>query len=259
VLAEIYAQALEARGIRVERRPGIGPRELVEPALERGLVELVPEYAGSLLGFLAGSPPSSGLVATRSQLRVQLDARGLVALRSAPAQDQNGFAVTADTAEALGLETLSDLSGRAGLVLGGPPECPERPLCQLGLEEVYGIEFASFVPLDRSGPLTSDALTRGVVDVALVFTTSAEVVRHDLVVLADDRGLQPAEHITPVVRIDTLQRFGSELSMIVDAASSALTTAALRALNAEVEIGGRPAADVAAEWLAEQGLGPGGG
>lgn len=258
VLAEVYAQAIEAAGIRVERRFGIGPRELVQPALERGLIELVPEYAGSLLGFVAGPSPSADLARTRTLLREALAPRGVVPLGSSAAQDQNGFAVTAATAEALRLETISDLSGRSGLVLGGPPECPERPLCQLGLEETYGIEFSSFVPLDSSGPLTGDALTRGVVDLALVFTTSAQIVRHGLVVLEDDRRLQPPEHVTPIVHADTLRRFGPRLSTIVDAVSSALTTAELRSLNAQVEIDGRPTAEVAAAWLASQGLGPDG-
>jgi osmoprotectant transport system substrate-binding protein len=256
LLAELYAQALEARGVRVERQFALGPRELVTPALERGLLELVPEYEGSLLAFVAGETPTSSASDTAERLRVALGRRGLVPLTSSPAQNQNGFAVTESFAQALGIRTLSDLEGQAGLTLGGPPECQVRALCERGLRERYGIQFESFVPLDQGGPLTADALARGVVDIALVFTTSPEIVRHRLVVLTDDRHLQPPEFVTPIVRGDTLERFGLELQTWIDAVSSALTTEELRAMNVQVELFGRTSADVAREWLRAEGLVP---
>jgi osmoprotectant transport system substrate-binding protein len=259
LLGELYAQALEARGFRVVREFGIGPRELVEPALQTGLVELVPEYAGSLLEFLAGGGASADVAQTREQLRQTLERRGLVALAASAAQDQNGFAVTEQFARELGVGSLSDLAGIDGLVLGGPPECPQRPLCERGLVGAYGITFASFVPLDQSGPLTADALASGTVDVALVFTTSASIVRNRFVLLRDDRQLQPAENVTPVVRADVLERFGPGLATAIDAVSSLLSTDALRALNAEIELHGRPPAEVATEWLSANGLAPGEG
>lgn len=256
LLSELYAQALEANGFRVLRRLDLGPRELTGPILQNGLIELLPEYAGSMLEFLAGGSASADLAQTRSALQDSLELRGLTALASAPAQSQNGFAVTADFARERGLLRLSDLSGERGLVLGGPPECPIRPLCQPGLEGAYGLEFSRFVPLDTSGPLTIDALEHGVVDLALVFTTSAEILRHGFVLLQDDRHLQPAEHITPVVHRATLERFGPALEATIDAVSGRLTTGELRALNAQVEIQRRRPADVARTWLAAQGLGP---
>jgi osmoprotectant transport system substrate-binding protein len=256
LLAEVYAQALEAKDVRVDRQLALGPRELVAPALERGLVELVPEYEGSLLAFIAGETPTSSASDTAERLRTALGRRGLVALTASPAQNQNGFAVTEPFAQSLGVRTLSDLEGRAGLTLGGPPECRVRALCELGLRERYGIDFASFVPLDQGGPLTADALARGVVDVALVFTTSPEIVRHRLVVLTDDRHLQPPEFVTPIVRADTLERFGPDLEAWLDAVSTALTTQELRAMNVQVELFGRTPADVASEWLRSEGLAP---
>lgn len=256
LLGELYAQAMEARGLRVVRRFGLGPRELVQPALQKGLIELVPEYAGSLLEFLTGGSASSTLSDTRAELTASLERRGLVAFESARAQNQNGFAVTAELARELDIDALSDLADDTGLVLGGPPECERRPLCRPGLESTYGIAFESFVPLDLSGPITRDALARGVVDVALMFTTSAEIPRNAFVLLEDDRHLQPAEHITPVARRDALERFGSELVRAVDAVSALLTTDELRTLNAEVEIDGRSPADVARAWLAEHDLVP---
>lgn len=258
LLAELYAQALAASGIPVVRRLSVGPREMVEPAMERGLLELVPEYEGSLLDFLVGGS-STDRSMTRAALEEALGRRGLAALDPAPAQNQNSFAVTLAFATEYRLTALSDLARVPGLVLGGPPECPHRELCQHGLEQTYGIEFASFVALDTGGPLTTDALVRGVVDVALVFSTSAEITRGGLVLLEDDRHLQPPDHVTPVVHGEALERFGDDLRRVLDAVSAALTTEELRAMNVEVEIGGRPPGAVARSWLGEHGLGPAGG
>jgi osmoprotectant transport system substrate-binding protein len=258
LLAELYAQALEAQGFRVVRQLGLGPRELVIPALETGLVELVPEYAGSLLEFVRRGPAPPSLAETLEGLRAALAPRGLVALASAIAQDQNGFAVTKEFARRFDVSELSDLSDHEGLVVGGPPECPQRPLCLHGLQQRYGIDVERFVPLDHSGPLTTDALNRGLVDLALVFTTSAEIIRSDFVLLTDDLHLQPAEHVTPIIRADTLDRFGPELVAALDAVSSALTTQELRGLNAEILLVGRTPAEVARRWLEAERLVPAG-
>ncbi len=257
LLAEIYAHILETRGIRVERQLDLGPRELVEPALELGLVELVPEYSGSLLGFLAGQA-SSDPRETAERLEMALRVRGLTALDRARAQNRNVFVVTSALADQLDLDTISDLAEIDGLVLGAPPECPQRRLCLPGLEDVYGIRFAGFVPLDPSGPLTADALRRGVVDVALLFSTSPEILRLGFVTLEDDRGLQPAENVVPVVHREVLPKFGPGLRAALEAVSDALTTQELRALNARLSQG-TDAAVVAREWLTEHGLvsGPG--
>jgi osmoprotectant transport system substrate-binding protein len=254
LLSELYAQALEAGGIEVVRELNLGPRELVEPALEKGLVELVPEYSGSLLRFLVGDSAATSLAETHEELKAALERRGLAALDPAPAQDQNGFAVTHVLASRLGLRSLSDLAGVDDLVLGGPPECPQRRLCEPGLESTYGISFASFVPLDQSGPLTSDALVRGVADVALVFTSSADIVRHGFVLLADDRHLQPADNITPVLQAPVLDRFGPELADLLNAVSAMLTTEDLRSMNAEIEIDGDTPRAVAHRWLVTHGF-----
>ena len=259
LLAELYAQAIEDRGIRVVRRFDIGPRELVEPALQRGLIEFVPEYAGSLLEFVAGGSASANLDEVRADLAAALEPRGLVAFDSARAQNRNAFAVSADLARSQRVVRLSDLAGDDGLTLGGPPECLRRPLCRPGLERTYGIRFASFVPLDQSGPITAEALVRGFVDVGLMFSTSPEVLRSGLVLLEDDLHLQPAEHVTPIGHREAVERFGPRLAAVVDAVSSFLTTADLRAMNARVEIGGVTAAQVARDWLRDHGLTPGGG
>jgi osmoprotectant transport system substrate-binding protein len=261
ILGELYAQAFERDGIRVVRQMRLGSREFVEPALQQGLVEFVPEYTGSLLAFLTrGGPASADLEAVRAALDDQLSDRGLVELDSAAAEDQNAFATTAEFASEHGLRAVSDLADLPPLVLGGPPECELRPLCEPGLEETYGLRFDRFVPLDLSGPLTQDALARGLIDVALVLTTSPILTGDRFVVLEDDLGLQPAEHVTPVLNASVLDRFGPRVATIANRVSSALTTDELRGLNSEVDAGTSTPRQAASAWLDEHGVaspGPG--
>lgn len=255
LLAEIYAQALEAEGYVVKRQLGLGARELVEPSLQRGLVEFVPEYAGSALEFLTGGGlASSDEDRTHDLLERAFAERGVAVLAPAPAQDQNGFAVSRETADRYGLRSISQLVPEASeLAFGGPPECPERPLCLGGLEDLYGLEFGTFEALDAGGPISVTALRSGKVDVALLFTTDAAIDQNDFVLLYDDLGLQPAENVTPVVRAEVLEEHGDGFVRLVDSVSALLTTDNLRELNARVAEGATPG-DVAAAWLAQHGL-----
>ena len=254
VLAEIYAVALEQQGFEVERILGVGPRELVQPALAAGLLEFVPEYSGAALGFLNPdeSASESDVEATHAALNQALTGGPIVALAPSPAEDANAFVVTRKTADRYALTAISDLEGVAkNLSFGGPPECPTRPFCLLGLEKVYGLTFASFVALDAGGPLTHQALQQGYVDVALLFTTDPHLIGRDLVALTDDRGLQPAENVTPVVRRELLDRWGFEFEEVVNRVSKELTTPELRELNARVA-GGIDPSRAAREWLSSQ-------
>ncbi|MBK9180038.1 MAG: glycine/betaine ABC transporter substrate-binding protein [Acidimicrobiales bacterium] len=141
IVANMYADVLGARGADVTRQFRLGSREVVNPALESGEVDVVPEYVGSLLTFLEGSP-TSDLDQSLADLQAALESVGLVALTPSPAEDKNALVVTQETADEYGLTTISDLASVTDtLVLGGPPECPERPLCILGFEEVYGLQF----------------------------------------------------------------------------------------------------------------------
>jgi osmoprotectant transport system substrate-binding protein len=257
ILAEIYAQALEGAGFAVDRQLDLGTRELVEPALERGLVEFVPEYSGSALTFVTkgDAAATADERSTYRALMAALEERGIIALAQAPAQNRNGIVASAETAMRLDLETISDLAPAASqLVFGGPPECPERPLCLLGLESTYGLKFRDFVPLDSGGPLTVQALAEGHVDVGLLFTTDGAIDANGLVLLEDDRLLQPAENVTPVVRAEVVDRFGDRFVRLVDAVSAELTTDDLRDLNASVSIDGERPRAVAAAWLADHDL-----
>lgn len=258
VLAELYAQAMEAKGISVSRAYDLASREVVEPALEQGVVDFVAEYSGTALEFLnrGSGQATSDPEATYRRLREAFAARGVTALAPAPAQTQNAMAVTQATADRLGLTTISDLRPVApGLVFGAPPECPERRFCLAGLATVYGLSFKEFRALDAGGPLTVGALEGNEIDVGLLFTTSPAVETSDLVLLADDRGLQPAENVVPVVRTDVLQRHGDDLRQPVNAVSDLLTTEELIRLNRQVEVERTSPHQAARSWLTRHGLG----
>jgi osmoprotectant transport system substrate-binding protein len=263
LLAEIYGQALAEDNFPVRILPDLGSRELVDSALMSGLVQLVPEYAGSALEFfsLGRLSATSDAAAASRALTGSVAGRGLVPASPAPAQDANAIVVTAATAARYGLRSIADLARLApGLMFGGPPECPGRAYCLPGLKRVYGLRFKAFIPLDAGGPLTLQALEEGDIGVALLFTTDPDIPARHLVVLADDRGLQPAENITPVVRRDVIARYGPNLLAALNAVSALLDTGELRALDAQVELAGQDPRLVAGRWLRAHGLiRPGGG
>jgi osmoprotectant transport system substrate-binding protein len=264
ILAELYGQALEAKGFRVAFYPNLGSREVVDPALEQDFVDLVPEYMGSALEFvtlgeITGSRTT--LAEDRTALAAALAPRGLVALASARASDQNTLVVTARTASAHNLTTISKLRPLAGrMIFGAPPECMVRDLCLKGLERVYHLRFSALRSLDASGTYVIQALRANTIQVGLLFTTDPRLdprrqrglVR--LVQLRDDRGLQPPENVTPIMRREALARFGPRAAAAIDAVSARLTTPVLTELNAEVTFDGKTPADVAAKWLREVGL-----
>jgi osmoprotectant transport system substrate-binding protein len=257
LLAYLYADVLAGKGYPVRVLPDLGTRELVDPALMAGLVQLVPEYTGSALEFvgLGRVHATASVAATASALTRSMAERGLVTGRPAAAQDGNAIVVTAATAARYRLRTIADLARVARrLVFGGPPECPERPYCLPGLRLVYGLRFREFVPLDAGGPLTRQALTAGDIDVALLFTTDPAIRARHLVVLADNRSLQPAENIVPVLRRVTVSRYGPGLLAALNAVSARLSTAVLTALETQVELDGRAPRAVAQRWLQAQGL-----
>jgi len=262
ILAEVYAGALEANGYSVSITQSTN-REVLQPALESGEVQMVPEYLGTFTEFLNikengpdASPLASGDVdATYAEAQVLAEKVGITVLTPSPAADQNAFAVRGDFARENGLISLSDLaalSSTTGLRLGGPPECPQRPFCQPGLESTYGIGFAEFVPLDAGGPLTKEALSQGVIDVGLIFSSDGGVVANDFVVLVDDLKLQQVDNIVPALISSAVT---PEITEILNAVSAAMTTEDLITMNKAVDIDRKKASDVAAEFLASKGLG----
>ncbi len=257
LLAAIYGLAIRHAGIPAELRLDLGPRELVQPALEQDLVDVVPEYLGTALTSLHPHPgvPMSDPAAVEPALARALARWHVQVMTPAAAQDQNGVVVTDATAHRLGLRKVSDLRAAGRLVLGGSPECPDRPYCLPGLRRAYGLGFAGFLPFDTE-PQRVTALREGVVDVAVLDTTDGNLATGDLVLLSDDRHLQPAENVVPVITDRAMARYGKRLAGAVNAVSAQLTSKALLFLDWRVEVAG---ADVLAEargWLERHGILP---
>ena len=183
ILSHIYAGALRNDGYTANVRPNLGSREVVAPALERGEVDLYIGYAATELEhFNSGANEATADARqTTERLRSRLQSKGLTALEPSAAVDQNAFAVTQEFADELGVTTLSELAeacGDGSLILGGPAECPERPFCQPGLEETYGLEFAEFQEYgDTGGPLTKAAIQQGEVSIGLVFSSDGALAQ----------------------------------------------------------------------------------
>lgn len=249
LVAEVYAQAIEGAGLPVIRLGAVGPREVVAPALEKGLIDVVPEYMGTAARHFAAQRGADDL-----GIDASLQARGLMLLDPAPAENVNVFVVTPGNAAAFRLSTLSDLGEwPVPMRLGGPAECTTRPYCQIGLEEVYGVRVFEFVP-QSSLARTAEALVRHEIDVGVMFSTAAELLIEPLVVLEDDLRLQPDENIVPLVRMDAVERWGPLLTDALHQVSSRLTTGDLQRMNQAVA-GGTPIDAVVSSWIDEGDMG----
>ena len=245
IIAEIYAQALEGAGYEVERKFQIGQRDAYLPELESGAVDLFPEYTGNLLQFY--SPDASATEADEVYAALgEALPEGLSALAMSPATDQDSYNVTAEFAEANSLVSLEDLVGVEGLILGGAPELEERPYGPAGLLETYGVS----VEFDATGDVTVDALLEGVVTMANVYSGDPRIAEFGLVTLADPQGLFLASNVVPIVSSDR----ASELALVIDPISKALTPEGLVALNLQSTKDEMSAADIAAAWLEANGF-----
>jgi osmoprotectant transport system substrate-binding protein len=256
LMAEIYAQALEANGYTVERNLGIGPRDTTQPAIESGQIDLEPEYIGSLLTFLGGTAAGDP-EETFASLQTALEEVGLTALDYAPAQDQNAFVVRSETADDLGLATMSDLAEvAADLVWGLPPECETNALCAGALEDAYGIGYADLQIEEYAAcdAPVAQALNDGVVDVAELCSTQPDIERFNFVVLEDDLQTQPSENIAPIVRTEWLDAAPDDFAEILNAVSAAMDTETLTSLGVQVAVDQEDLADVATQWLTDNGL-----
>jgi osmoprotectant transport system substrate-binding protein len=256
VLQELYAQVLEANGYSIERHTRLGTREIVEPALESGQIDLVPEYLATVDAFVnkTNSKASSDPAATQQDLQGYFTPKNITVLDFAQAVDTNGFVVTKATADKNKLAKMSDLQPVASqLVLGGPPECPQRPFCLIGLMNTYGLQFKDFKPLDSGGPLTVAALDSGDIDVGLLFSTDPNITLKNYTLLDDDKHLQLADNIAPVVRNQILQQ-GSDARTLLNSVTSKLTTADLTDMNKQVGIDHKDANAVAKAYLQSKQL-----
>jgi len=254
ILGEIYASVLEDAGYDVERKFNLGTREVVNPALKSGEIDLLAEYTGTLLTFEGGTS-STDSDQTWNDLKDAIADDGLLALAYAPAQDKNGFVVTAETAAELGVTKMSDLAAFNGtLVLGGPPECPDREFCLIGLQGVYGLDFADFKPLDVGGSLTVAALEGGEIDLGLLFTSDGVIAAKGFVLLEDDMNLQPAENIVPIANQETFDAYGDDLIDLINEVTQVITTAELSDLNKRYGLDAEDPETLANEWLVAHGF-----
>jgi len=254
LVAEMYAQVLEGAGYKVEREFGLRSREISQNALESGEIDLKPEYLSSLLNFLDRNARASGnAVDVARQDEDLLRPRGITVLTPSSAHDTNEFVANAQTAQRFDLTTMSSLAPVAGqLTFGGPPECAQRPLCLPGLHRVYGILFKDFDALDVGGPQTIAALKAGDIQIGLLFSTDPSIEENGFVPLVDDKHLQNAENITPVIRSVKLD---DEVRGLLDAVSARLSTKTVTELVGRVVIDGQSVAAVARAFLAANRLG----
>jgi osmoprotectant transport system substrate-binding protein len=253
VLVDVYAEAVRRAGLPVTVDQEGATREVVEPALEQGVVDVVIDYLGTATQFVLrqevrGLPPEE----VHASLEQALGARHVAVLDPAPAEDQNGFAVASSFAAAHHVGRLSELAPLAPtLVFGGPPECPDRPLCLPGLQEVYGIRFKEVRSMP-SRAATVEALQVGEIDVGLLETTDARRFSAPIILLIDDRGLQPHENVVPLVRTAVLDRYGNRLRTALDETSARLTAQEVVALNRAVDVDDLTPAQAAKQWWARQ-------
>jgi len=250
ILAEVYAEGVRRAGLPVSIQEAVGTREVVQPALQQVVLDVVVDYLGTAVAFTDADATARERTPEElgTALAEALDDRGVSVLDAAEAEDQNGFAVTTAFGAENGVGRLSDLAPLApGLVFGGPPECPERPFCLKGLEDVYGLHFGEVRSMASRGA-TVEALVSGEIDVGLLETTDARLSVAPVMLLVDDLGLQPHENVVPLVRTDVLERWGDDLRDALDEVSARLVTADLVSLNAAVELDGLTPAQAAVRW-----------
>ncbi|MFJ5840867.1 ABC transporter substrate-binding protein [Streptomyces shenzhenensis] len=251
VLGHLYAAVLTAAGVKTTVRPNLGTREILIPALKGGDIDLLPEYQGALLHYLAPKATATEEGAMQNALTVALPA-GLQVLPYGMAEDSDAFVVTRETARKYGLTSLADLKKHNGrLVVGAAPEVKKRQVGVVGLKEVYGVEFKEFKSLDSSGPLVKGALRKGDVDVANLFTTDTDIQADGWVVLTDPKNLIPGQHVVPLIadrKADaTVRRALARLGNV-------LTTAQLTELNRQVDKDKKDPEDVATAYARRHGL-----
>ena len=256
VLGEIYAQAFEAAGYTVETQLNLGDEKTALKALESGDIDAYPEYTGTALlsffGVQADKLPSEE-AAAYEQAKKGFAKKDLTALEPTPFVSSNEVAVTKETADSEGLSKISDLKGKSqDLTLYGSPECRQRLDCLLGLQQVYGLDFKKFTPVDLA--LRHEVLTKGQADVSIVFTTDPQIKREGFVLLEDDKGMFPPYNSTLVVRNDTLEQAGPDLEKVVTQVNEGLTDEAMQELNARVDLDKETPEAVAGQYLSETGL-----
>ena len=258
LMAEIYGQALEAKGYTVDRTAiGLGTRKVTAAALESGKFDLKPEYIGSGLAFYSGiatGDPAANVASLQTILTGK--GGGITVLNYSPAADQNAFVVTKATADSKHLATLSDTTAVAGqLKFGVATDCATNPICAAALKTAYGLDLSSALPLSACDQPMADAIKAGTIDVGELCSTQPDIAKNGWVVLTDDKHTQPADNIAPLVRNDLLAKVdATSFDKILNDVSAKMTTDALTKLNAEFVFDKKDIAVIATEWLKTNGF-----
>lgn len=258
VVAEVYAQVLEANGFTVDRAGiGLGTREVTAAAIDSGEIDFKPEYIGSGLAFYDGSPTSDG-DQNRTELQAALEGvgGGITVLAYTPGLDTNALVVRKETADEHDLTTWSDLAPvQNELKWGLAEDCPTNPVCAAVLKSAYGIEPTDVTLLPACGTPMADALKATTIDVAELCSTSPEILVNGWVLLEDDQDTQPADHIAPIVRNDFLAKTDeAKFTAAIDAVSAKIDTATLADLYKQVAVDKKDLAEVASAWLTAEGI-----
>ncbi len=253
LLAEVYAQALQAKGVKVTTKLNIGAREVYYPQIQKGTITILPEYNGALLSV---SVDKTSTAKSTAEVDAALTAKlpsTLEILNPATAQDSDSVTVTQATATRYHLKSIADLKPyAASMAIGGPPEFKTRVDGLVGLKDTYGLTFKSFVPLDESGPLTLAALKSGKVQAADVFTTTPQIISDKLVPLADPKFNFAAQNVIPLVYKPAMN---ATIINTLNAVSAKLTTDALLQMDNAIITLHANYSTVAAGFLQAEGLG----
>lgn len=256
VLGEVYAQALEAAGYTVKREFNLGDEKTALAALKGGQISAYPEYTGTALGSffgLAGDKIPKDPQEAYELVKTDIAKDDITALPPTPFTSSNEVAVTEATAKEYSLTNISDLKPVASkLALFGSPECRTRLDCLKGLEDVYGLEFKSFTPVDLS--LRHTVLGNGKADVSIVFTTDPQNARDKLVLLKDDQGMFPPYNSTLLVRDDVITEAGPDLAKTIELVNTKLDAKAVQELNAKKDLDKESAAEAAKSYLTSFGF-----
>ncbi len=261
VLAAIYAELLDSEGYDVETQL-VTTRDVYIPELSKGNVDIVPDYLAGITDFLNtdANGEDAPLVSSNSKdetlaaLEPLAEAKGISILPPSEATDQNAFFVTTEFAEANDLTTLSDFAALGKPIkLAAPEDCAGRADCQGGLEDVYGFTITELVPLGFGNPQVKDAVTKGEVDLGETGTTDGTLGELGLTLLEDDKGIQPAQNLTPAVNSDFLAD-NPDLEDLFNELSAALTTEDLAEMNVAVDLERQKPEDVAKKFLEDKGL-----
>jgi osmoprotectant transport system substrate-binding protein len=261
IMQEMYKAALEEAGFTVDIT-SVDTREIYAPALINGDIDVVPDYAATMAEFLnrrangEDAPPiaTSDAAETVAAMRPLAEAEGLSVLEPSPAIDANGFVVSQEfAAQHGGITTLSELAALdLPLVLAAGEECPERPFCEPGLEQTYGLNITEVLPKGYGSADTKNAVKEGTAQLGLTGTTDGTLETFGLVLLEDDKGLQLADNLVPIVNTESAG--APEIADALNAVSAALTTEDLAAMNVKVDGERQKPADVAREFLTTEGL-----